>query len=259
MAPVRGWCFGVSHRCVCRYHVVGMFAARATTPELMDDPGVDVAELTHTLRRLEFLNRITGAYRPTLDALGRMLKQRPDDARTLRVVDIGSGYGDLLRRVCRWAAARNIAVEGVGVDLSPVATRAATAATPSSMPIRYVTADVLQFSPDFPVHIVMSSLFAHHLSDEELRKVIGWMSAQALIGWHINDLQRHPVSYWLLKMLLPVFGFPRLMRHDGPVSVLRGFSEDDWSSLISGAGVDAGAAEIRTYFPFRWGVLWTRP
>jgi len=236
-----------------------MFSTRATTPELLDDPSLDELELHQTFRQLEFLNRVSGAYRPTLDAVTELATHRDAADEPLRIVDIGSGRGDLLRRVHRWAEGESIAVECIGVDLNPMAASAAASVTSADAPIRFVTADVMQYAPDHAVDIVINSLFAHHLSNAELTRVMAWMCEHSRIGWHINDLHRHRVSYWLLRILLPVLRFNRLIRHDGPVSVQRGFSRDDWGTLLAGAGVNERDVRVRRYFPFRWSVLWVRP
>jgi hypothetical protein len=61
---------------------------------------------------------------------------------TLSVLDVGSGGGDALRRIARWAAGAGLAVELEGVDLNPTARVVAQAATDPVLPIRFRTADV---------------------------------------------------------------------------------------------------------------------
>ena len=45
--------------------------------------------------------------------------------------------------------------------------------------------------------IVVSSLMAHHLEDEEIIALLRWMEATAQLGWFINDLER---SAWSCRM-----------------------------------------------------------
>src|SRR3546814_8610228 len=79
-----------------------------------------------------------------------------------------SDLGDMLRLVHRWAARRGLKVSLTGVDLNPWSAKAAAAATPPGMAIKYVTADLFDYRPSQPPDIILSSLFAHHLPDDSL-------------------------------------------------------------------------------------------
>ena len=45
------------------------------------------------------------------------------------ILDVGAGYGDMLRRIKTWAKARSVDVRLAGLDRSPWAARAAERAT----------------------------------------------------------------------------------------------------------------------------------
>lgn len=223
---------------------------RSREAELMDAAGTDYATFRACLVDLERVNRASLGYRPTLAWLDRIAGAR----RRLRVLDVGCGHGDMLRRVRLWARRRGIVAELAGVDLNPLAARAARAATPADMDIHYETADVFALDPGREVDVVLSALFAHHLSDADLPRFVRWMEATARVGWFVNDLHRHPLADRGLRALfaaLPVHGF---VRHDGPVSVRRGFTRADLGRLLVAAGVGPDRAEIRWSFPFRWGM-----
>lgn len=70
---------------------------RSRAAELMDTEEVDLATFEACLKDLERINRWTGAYRLTLGWLARL--HEVHRARRLVVVDIGSGYGAMLRRI----------------------------------------------------------------------------------------------------------------------------------------------------------------
>ena len=112
---------------------------RSRAPELMDSERVDLATFEACLKDLERINRWTGAYRITLGWLEVL--RRVHGLRRLVLVDIGSGYGDMLRRIAIWGEVRGVALDLMGVDLNPLATTIAARATPST-PVRYLTADV---------------------------------------------------------------------------------------------------------------------
>jgi 2-polyprenyl-3-methyl-5-hydroxy-6-metoxy-1,4-benzoquinol methylase len=161
-------------------------------PELMDGDRT-YEDFRDCLRSLEQINRWLLGYRPTL----AWLKRLPHGLRgPLHIVDVGSGGGDLLRQFAGWARRRGIAVRLTGIDLNPYAARAAAESTPREFGITWVTGNALRYRPEKPVDIVVSSLMAHHLEDEEIIALLRWMEA-AQVGWFINDLER---SEWSCRI-----------------------------------------------------------
>jgi hypothetical protein len=222
------------------------FSQRASPrelPELMDGD-ISYEDFRDCLRSLETVNRWSLGYRPTLAWLDRVL--RPSSG-SVHIVDVGFGGGDLLRRIARWARRRGIAVQLTGIDLNPYAARAAAESTPAELEITWITGDAMAYRPQKPVDIVVSSLMAHHLEDEEIVVLLRWMDATAQVGWFINDLER---AKWSSR----IFGlvrWHRLVRHDGPVSFRRAFRKDDWARLLEAAGIPQDAVTIERWRPGR--------
>jgi methyltransferase family protein len=212
-------------------------------PELMDG---DCAyeDFRDCVRSLERVNRWLLGYRPTL----AWLKQLPYGLRDpIHIVDVGSGGGDLLRQIACWARKRGIAVRLTGIDLNPYAARAAAEFTPNGLGITWVTGDAMVYRPEKPIHIVVSSLMAHHLEDEEIVVLLRWMEATVQVGWFINDLER---SEWSSRM----FGWMPwhwLVRHDGPVSFQRAFRKEDWVRLLAAAEVPQESVTVERWRPGR--------
>jgi hypothetical protein len=103
------------------------------------------------------------------------------------------------------------------------------------------------YRPEKPMDIVVSSLLAHHLEDEQIVALLRWMEATVQVGWFINDLER---AEWSSRM----FGWVRwhrLVRHDGPVSFRRAFRREDWVSLLAGAEVAREAVTVEKWRPGR--------
>jgi SAM-dependent methyltransferase len=223
------------------------FSRRADAPELMDDPTVDFETFRACLVDLAKVNAWTLAYRPTFAFLNRIRDGRrwPQD-RPVVILDVGSGYGDMLRLVAKWAKARSLDVRLQGLDRNPWAARSAERA-PGSESIQWLTEDL--FDHRGGADIVLSSLFTHHLDDASLAKFLAWQEANARIGWFINDLLRHPFSYYGFALLSRVMLWHRFVRHDGPVSITRAFRPEDWTRLLARAGVHQ--ARIEAWFPFR--------
>ena len=228
------------------------FSRRSAEPELMDTESTGFEEFRACLVDLERVNFWTLTYRPMMAFLDALRRNGllPHD-RPLVVVDVGSGYGGMLRRIDAWAAKHGIAVDLTGVDLNPWSAAAATEATASGRPIRWVTADLFDYRPAGGIDLIVSSQFTHHLDDEALVRFIGWMEQTARVGWFISDLHRHWLPYRFFGIWSRLMGWHRFVRHDGPISIARSFSSDDWRGLLSRAAIPPGAAAIRWWVPFR--------
>jgi Methyltransferase domain len=223
---------------------------RSTAPELMDAGDAGAATIEACLRDLERINRWTGAYRITLRWLDQLLGARRP-GRRLVLVDVGSGYGDMLRRISGWAGRRGIDLELIGVDLNPHAALAAARATPPGLPVRYLAADIFDLPQTTRPDIVISALFAHHLEDARLVRFLAWMEEHARLGWLINDLHRHAVPYWIARWMPVLRRMNRLVRADASVSVARSFVRRDWQRLLEAADMGGPPTTIAWRFPFR--------
>src|SRR5271165_4399557 len=166
-------------------------------PELMDGD-CTYEDFRDCLRSLEKANRWLLGYRPTLT----WLEQLPRGLREpMHIVDLGSGGGDLLRQIAGWARRRGIAVQLTGIDLNPYAARVAAESTPKELGIKWVTGDARVYRQEKPMDIVVSSLLAHHLEDEEIVALLRRMEATVQLGWFINDLERAQWSYRMFGLV----------------------------------------------------------
>jgi SAM-dependent methyltransferase len=220
-------------------------ARRIRRDEQMDDPALDPAVYERVLRDLGRINAWTLAARPTLGFLRRATKGMA----AFRLLDVGFGHGDMLRRIARWARRRGIAVDLVGVDLNERSEAAARAVTPVTMPIDYRTGDYRDVAG--PFDFVVSSLVAHHMTDEQLDAFIRFMEENATRGWLINDLHRHSLAYRLFPLLPRLIGAHRIVREDGRLSIARAFRPREWREILGRAGLPDGEARIVRRFPFR--------
>ena len=110
-----------------------------------------------------------------------------------------------------------------------------------------------------PAHLIVSSLFTHHLLDDDVVRFVQWMEQNAQFGWFINDLSRAPIPFCLFHWFSRAAGLHPFVQHDGPVSFLRSFVADDWLRLCSKAGLSSGQFEILRYRPARLCVSRRKP
>ena len=223
------------------------FSTRSPQREWMDTETVTHADFAACLADLAAVNTATLARLPTIAFMARALRRAPA-GRPLRVLDVGCGEGDMLRRIHRWATRTGHDLELTGLDLNPVGIAAARAATPPHIPITYRCADI--FDPGLErFDLIISALFTHHLTDDQLVAFLRLMEDRATLGWFVNDLHRHQIAYHGFQALSTLANWHRFVRHDGPISVARAFRAHDWHTLLTRARVPA---TIRWHLPFRY-------
>ncbi|WP_181305201.1 methyltransferase domain-containing protein [Rufibacter sp. XAAS-G3-1] len=231
-----------------------MFKQRSTELELMDDLTLAGEDLRRNLQELEFINVWLGGHDVVRNGLNQLLKHpflASFPKRKLKIADLGSGGGDTLRMVARWARRQHIPVELVGLDANAFMLQYSASLSQQYPEISFRQADV--FSPEFArqqFDIVICSLFLHHFSDAALSSLLAQLSKQVRVAVLINDLHRHPLAYYSIKGLTQIFSRSYLVKHDAPLSVLRAFSRADWRRILAKAGLEA--YRLRWKWAFRW-------
>ena len=148
-------------------------------------------------------------------------------------------------------AKTRVPVELTGIDLNPDAIAIAAEATPSTSAIRWIASDVFLFQPDKPVHLIVNSLFTHHLTEPDIVRFVQWMEVNSKLGWFINDLSRAAIPYHLLRVFSKIAGLHHFVQHDGPVSIARSFVPDDWLRICAAAGLQPNDVSIQPVWPAR--------
>jgi SAM-dependent methyltransferase len=210
---------------------------RASTPELMDDRTIGGAELREALDQLRLINRLLGAARPTIEGLGRLWRAAGRPA-ALTILDVGAGSGDLSRPMLRWAERRGVRLHIVLVDIHPETCATAAAAHRDEPGVMVLCSDLLRLALR-PVDIVTAALFTHHFSSEELPAVYRAMARAARLGVVVNDLHRHPLAWGAIWLATRLCSRNRMIRHDAPLSVRRGFRAADLRRLRTALGAPA--------------------
>ncbi len=216
-------------------------AFRSQAEEQMDADDLDPAVYADVVGDLAKVNVVTLAARPTLAFLTRAAER----SKTLRILDVGFGDGDILRRIARWATKRGVSVELVGVDLNP---RSEVAARAHGGDIRYVTGDYADLAGE-RWDVILSSLVAHHMTHSQLVAFLRFMEARARIGWFVNDLHRHRFAHAGFPLLATLARWHPMVRHDGTLSIARSYRPNEWPPILAEAGIEH--AVVRRVFPFR--------
>lgn len=241
--------------------------------EEMDALTLPDARYAQVLKDLGRINTITLAARPTLAfvraaarakaaaahahrsaAVDNTLRHRPAKLH-LRILDVGFGDGGMLRAIARWAARSHVEADLVGIDLNPRSAASAAAATPADMPIRWLTGDYADLAGQ-GWDIVISSLVAHHMTRAQRRDFMQFMTAEAALGWFINDLHRRRLPFAGYPLLAALWRTDPIVRRDGQLSVGRSFRRAEWQAELADAGISG--ARVERWFPYRLCVAWQR-
>ena len=226
------------------------FTSRSEELEWLDGPSISAEELAPVLHDLAWFNTAMLGHYPIIRWLGRAARGH-HLKRPLFLIDVGCGYGDLLRAIRRWADRRGLPIALLGLDLKGETIRIAQAATDVRERIDFEVVDALRFRPAEPVDLIVNSLLAHHLPDRGLVDLLCWMEATARRGWLIYDLQRHWLPYHLLRFVGTLLRVHPIVIDDGQISIARALSRSEWRERLGAAGLSADAVTMH-WFLFRW-------
>ena len=231
------------------------FAQRSNQKELIDDLNCDGEELRQTLRELKTINKLLGGNHVTTDGINQLLK--PATSKKITIADIGCGGGDMIRVMHNWSQKKKLNASFVGIDANPNTIAMAADNLRDFPNVNFEAADVFDAAfQEQQVDIVTCTLFTHHFTDEELIRMFLSFKNKARIGMVINDLHRHPLAFYSIKILTRLFSRSRLVINDAPISVQRGFKKKELEEILLAAGWEN--YRISWHWAFRWQVVGMR-
>jgi 2-polyprenyl-3-methyl-5-hydroxy-6-metoxy-1,4-benzoquinol methylase len=206
---------------------------RSYEKELMDADDIPAPALAQTLRELNIINTRLGGHAITLRGVRHLLGKNS----AITICEIGCGGGDNLHAIHSYCSKQNIAADFIGIDMNATCIAFAKEQYPL-LPCQWICSDYVKV--DFGARqpdIIFSSLFCHHFTDEQLHKMLQWLSLNSRKGFFINDLHRHWLAYYLIKYITRFFSRSYLVRNDACLSVARSFRKKEWEDLFDKAGI----------------------
>jgi 2-polyprenyl-3-methyl-5-hydroxy-6-metoxy-1,4-benzoquinol methylase len=202
---------------------------RSEAAELMDDRRIGGAELAEALRQLRWINRLLGAGWPTVEGVERLWRQagRP---RRLVLLDVGAGSGDQVRLLLRWAAWRGVDLRVILVDIHPDTCAQARAFFGGEPRVAVLCADLFSL-PAGAADVVTAALFTHHFATDDLPAVFAALARIGRYGAVVNDLHRAWLAWAFILAATRLLSRNRMIRHDAPLSVRRGFVARELAAL----------------------------
>ncbi|HJQ21755.1 MAG TPA: methyltransferase domain-containing protein [Gemmatimonadaceae bacterium] len=202
--------------------------ARRRGVEFLDDPRTEPTVRERAMADVARSNRLFGGTRSATRAL-RTLYVRLAPRATL--LDVGTGMADVPTAARADATALGVRLEVFGADIAADLLAVARARLDAA-----VAADAMRLPfATGSVDVVTCSQMLHHFLDEDARTVIAELHRVARRFVVIADLRRSWVAaggFWLAAFGLR---FHPVTRHDGVVSVMRGFTAAELRSLVRDA------------------------
>lgn len=225
-----------------------MFETRSLKLERIDTGDYSPQEYERFLQEIRFINRFAGDSRALRKTLLRDIER--EDLSRFSVLDVGAGSGELLRTIGSFARKQNRKALLCGLDLNEQSANAILEQSKNFAEIKSVQANALNLPfADKTFDYAISSLFTHHLRDENIIKTLTEMKRVTRRKIFVIDLHRHRAAYALYKIFCVVFGISRLVREDGSLSILRSFKPDELCVLAEQANLEN--ISVKRYFPFR--------
>jgi 2-polyprenyl-3-methyl-5-hydroxy-6-metoxy-1,4-benzoquinol methylase len=231
-------------------------STRHLQPELMDQPELDEArhlEALEALARINFVSRSAQILWPSIRRLAGDL-----GSKRLRVLDIATGGGDVPINLWRTARRAGIDLQIVGADISDVAVaQSRRRAAAASAEVEFTQMDILSDPPADTYDVVTSSLFLHHLDNEQAVQLLATTKRLAKHLVLVNDLTRSRLGLFLAHLATTVLSRSDVARVDGPRSVEGAFSRSEALVLAKEAGLHGATVSRR--WPCRYLLEWRRP
>jgi ubiquinone/menaquinone biosynthesis C-methylase UbiE len=222
---------------------VPVFDQRSNEPERIDTGDYTPEEYETFLKEIAFINRHFGDKRALEKSL--LSEIESTDLREFSVLDVGCGSGELLRIIATFAEKSGRRARLTGLDLNEISSSATREWSSDFSAIDSIQGDALRLPfADDAFDYAISSLFFHHLTDEQIVEVLREMSRVARRGVFVIDLNRDPIAFVSYKILCFVFRISELVRHDGSLSIKKGFLPDEMLKLGLAAGIDGCEVDL---------------
>lgn len=203
---------------------------RSTEVEMMDDFEIGGESLTRSLDQLAVINFLLGGNTVTVKGLKKLLKNQ-SKKEVYKIIDLGCGNGEMLRIIAEYGRKKGFTFKLSGIDANENTVNYAEASSADYPEIEFKQSNVLDANFDIePCDIVLTTLFLHHFTEEEIIVLLKKVIIKTKIGILVNDLHRHKMAYYLFKIFcLPISN--KMIVNDGLISILKGFTSEDLEKM----------------------------
>jgi 2-polyprenyl-3-methyl-5-hydroxy-6-metoxy-1,4-benzoquinol methylase len=233
--------------------------ARQLEPEIMDDPGLEAGRHHAALRGLARLNRVSGAASLVWPLIASLARAAAPANRSIRVLDIATGGGDLpiaIRR-CARKVGLDVTVDGCDISDTALAYAESRADEARVTGCRFFQLNALTEPLPDGYDVIICSLFLHHLERDEAVHLLGQMRRHAGRRIIINDLSRGRMNLAMVFLGSRLVTRSPVVHVDAIRSVRAAWTPGELRGLAEEAQLTG--AKLRSVFPSRMLLHWDRP
>jgi 2-polyprenyl-3-methyl-5-hydroxy-6-metoxy-1,4-benzoquinol methylase len=229
--------------------------SRQSERELMDDPALSPQKHAHALEGLARLNMISGSAK----TLWHPVRQLADSSntRTLKVLDVATGGADVPISLWRFARQEGYDLSVDGCDISPTSIELAChRVRTTGAPSRFFKLNLLTDELPCGYDVIVSSLFMHHLSEDQVVAALRKMAGAAKRMVIVSDLVREYANLYMVTVASRLLSRSPVVHFDGPASVRAAFTMVELCEMAEQAGLAGATVEAR--FPCRMLLKWRK-
>ena len=225
---------------------------RSQQLEIMDDLDFQGEEMKNLLGDLKYVNKWLGGNKVTLDGIEKLLRGN-SKKEPITILDIGCGDGQLLRNYAKYAENNNLKLKCIGVDFNKNILEYAENQSKDFPNIKFQKVDVFLEEELIPnCDIAVCTLFLHHFSNEKIEELLKILLKKSNNGLVINDLQRSRIAFNLFKIVSNLFLKTDTAKHDGLVSIARGFKKDELEHISKKIPNQKSEIHWKWAFRYQW-------
>ena len=217
--------------------------------EMLDLGAGNAREVEKSLRDIARINRYLGGAKVVENALWPLLEGRTEAT----ILDIGTGSGDIPRRLVEKAQKRGVKLTIFAADLLETHLQIARrdcAGFPTIFPLG---ADAFSLPlRDQSVDFVLASLFLHHFRPPQIGELLREFERVSRVGFVANDTVRDLVPLAFFRLSAPIFAKSYLTRYDAVASIMRAYTAREMREIVAQSGV---GAQVEEHFPYRLSVV----
>jgi len=226
-----------------------MLKIRSEQKEIIDNLGYNNPTLIENLKDMEKINHWLGFNKALSRALKKIKNRFPKEK--ISLADLGCGSGDSLRYLYHWARSNQIALELHGIDANQFIIEYAKSASLSYPTIQYHYQNIFLSTANYDI-LTLNNI-CHHFTNDELINLLKKLKTQIRCALIINDLHRHLCAYWGFYCIAKFLRLSEITKHDGALSVKRGFTRVELINILHKAGIED--YQLRWDWMFRWQII----
>ena len=217
---------------------------RSRRLELLDTGDYTQAEYAKLQTEMRFINRLLGDARALSLSLGSQLQNCGGAG--ISILDVGAGSGELLKTAKGSIGGK--AAFLVGAELNTNAAKSINLRR-GEFGVIAVQCDALKLPfADDSFDFTVSSLFLHHLDEEQAVTLMREMNRVAKKRFFIIDLHRPAAAYHLYRTFGRLLFLQRFTIEDGALSILGSFRPAELRQLALQAGIRDAEVKRRAAF-----------